>query len=292
MLAWIMAAGAVVCLIYFLIIVVYAGIGTSYVGIWLAAAAFLGMASYFTYRWQRDPEHTILRIPVSMISLCLTGVVIMLVLQILIFGSIPRSAARELDYVIVLGAKTHSDGSLSKTLKYRLDKASDYVLQNPNTVLILSGGQGRRECEPEAETMQKYLLDKGVPELQMLLEIQSSSTVENIAYSRVLISDMRAKEREKLDEQHQKQKGVRELPEHLKHLERYHEDVGEGGLERPVRVGILTSNFHLFRAMQIAKKQNMYHISGIASKSDPVLLVHMAVRDALAVLKDRLAGNL
>ena len=58
------------------------------------------------------------------------------------------------------------------------------------------------------------------------------------------------------------------------------------------RTGILTSNFHLLRARLIASKQGLSQVSGIAAESDRVLFVHFCLRESLAILKDRLMGNL
>ncbi len=283
MLTWILAAGAVVCLSYLVLIVLYSGIGTASAWIWLLFAAMLGMASWSVYRFEKHPEQAILRIPVTLVTLCGAGMIIILVLQIMIFGRIPVVAEPFLDYVIVLGAQVKPDGP-SKTLRLRLDKAAEYALQNPDTVMVLSGGQGSNEPQTEAEAMKAYLLEKGVPENQLILEQQSASTVENMAYSLGLIQQQRTKELET------------ELAQHYARLgpgaAAARESGQAQGMARPMRIGILTSNFHLYRAVKIAEKQGISDARGIAAGTDPVLLVHFAIRDALAILKDRLAGNL
>lgn len=249
MLAWVLAAGAAICLVYFIIIVFYAGIGTSFAAIWLIFAGGLGLASLSLKLYEREPERIALWIPVSLVTLCTSGLVILLLLQILMFGRIPVVAESGLDYVIVLGAQVRADGP-SRTLRLRLDKAAEYALQNPETTLILSGGQGGREPETEAQAMERYLVEKGVPKERLLLENRSESTLENLAYSRLLIE------------------------------------------KQPAKVGILTSNFHLYRARKIAEKQGMTEVRAIASESDRILFFHFCFRDALAILKDRIAGNL
>lgn len=62
--------------------------------------------------------------------------------------------------------------------------------------------------------------------------------------------------------------------------------------KRPVQVGILTSNFHIFRARMIAEKWGIPKVYGIPSKSDPILFPHLCVRECLAIIKDRLMGNM
>lgn len=259
MLVWILAAGAVICLAYYVMITVYAGLGTAFAAVWLFLGGFLGAAAVGVRYYQRYPERIQLWIPVSLVTLCASGVVILLTIQILIFGRIPSTAEPNLDYVIVLGAHVKPEGP-STTLKLRLDKAAEYALENPGTVLILSGAQGSNEPSTEAAAMKAYLTNQGVPENQMLLEEQSYSTVENIAYSKILIE---------------------------KDRQQKHMDTKKGA-----RVAVLTSNFHLYRAKMIARKQELTDIRGIAAESDKVLFVHFCLRDSLAILKDRLMGNL
>ncbi|MFQ8823540.1 MAG: YdcF family protein [[Ruminococcus] lactaris] len=53
---------------------------------------------------------------------------------------------------------------MSNSLKKRLDKALEYAENNPNTVLVLSGGKGEGEDISEAEAMYDYLQYNGIPE--------------------------------------------------------------------------------------------------------------------------------
>ncbi|MBQ9156314.1 MAG: YdcF family protein [Eubacterium sp.] len=57
-------------------------------------------------------------------------------------------------------------------------------------------------------------------------------------------------------------------------------------------IGIVTNNFHLFRAIHLAKGVGIRHISGIAAGSNPRFLPNNMLREFLAVCKDGLAGNL
>lgn len=284
MLVWILAAGAVICLAYYVLIAVYAGIGTAFAAVWLFLGGFLGAAAVGVRYYQKYPERIQLWIPVSLVTLCASGVVILLIMQILIFGRIPSAAEPNLDYVIVLGAHVKPEG-LSNTLRLRLDKAAEYAVQNPDTVLVLSGAQGSGEPVTEASAMREYLLKQGVPDGQMLLEEQSRSTVENIAYSRILIEQDRENRRA---EEREAEKSRHIVPGAAVLAEKY----GVHPLDRPARIGVLTSNFHLYRARMIAKKQDLADVRGIAAESDKVLFVHFCLRDSLAILKDRLMGNL
>ena len=290
MLIWVFTAAAVLCLVYYGVIVLYAGFGTSFAVLWLLIGGFFGATAAGIHFYQKYPERVPLWLPVSFVTLCASGLMIVLVTQILIFGRIPAAAEPSLDYVIVLGAKVKPDGSLSKTLKLRLDKALEYMKENPETMLVLSGAKGDAEPCSEADAMETYLLGQGADPDHLLKEEQSFSTVENLAYSRVMIE-----KRENLLEQERKAEADRLLraPGEI-------EGVPETGaptnntpvLARQLRVGIITSNFHLCRAAMIAKKQDYGTVYGIASEADKVLLVHFSLRDGIALLKDRLMGNL
>ena len=145
MITWISAVAAVVCLVYYVIIVLYAGFSTSFSWIWLAGAALLAMTGWGSHEYRLHPRKFPLWVPVA-------GSTIFVVVDILVFMGAASSDEQNLDYVIVLGAKVKEEG-ISKSLKARLDKAIEYSQDNPGTVLILSGGQGPDEPVSEAKAM-------------------------------------------------------------------------------------------------------------------------------------------
>lgn len=84
--------------------------------------------------------------------------------------------------VIVLGCGIRGE-RVSVGLAKRLNKAYEYHLQNPEAVIIVSGGQGPQEDIPEALAMKRYLVDKGVPEDKIIMEDKSTSTITNFRNS-------------------------------------------------------------------------------------------------------------
>lgn len=93
-----------------------------------------------------------------------------------------------MDYLIVLGA--HVNGTeLSRALRFRVDRAWEYLRENPSTVSVLSGGRGVNEQISEARAMAEDLRNRGLPESRIILEERSSSTAENLKYSLELIGD-------------------------------------------------------------------------------------------------------
>lgn len=58
------------------------------------------------------------------------------------------------------------------------------------------------------------------------------------------------------------------------------------------RVGIVTNNFHMFRAVHIAKRQGIVHVCGIAAPSGPIYVPNNVLREMMGIVKDFLKGNL
>ncbi len=58
------------------------------------------------------------------------------------------------------------------------------------------------------------------------------------------------------------------------------------------QIGIITNNFHIFRATRIAKRCGYKNVYGIAAKSEPFLQPNNMLREFLGVMKDYLVGNI
>lgn len=57
-------------------------------------------------------------------------------------------------------------------------------------------------------------------------------------------------------------------------------------------VVIITNNFHVFRATRLAKKIGYTNISAKAAKSDNHLIINYMVRESLAMVKEKMLGNI
>ena len=57
------------------------------------------------------------------------------------------------------------------------------------------------------------------------------------------------------------------------------------------RVGIVTNNFHVYRAVRIARKAGLHNACGIAGYSTPWYLPNNLLRECLGLVKDTIAGN-
>lgn len=90
-------------------------------------------------------------------------------------------------YMIVLGAKVKAGGIPSLSLQNRLEEAVKYLNEYSHVKVIVSGGQGADEDRSEASVMLKYLQDQGIDTNRILVEDQSTSTYENLLFSKELL---------------------------------------------------------------------------------------------------------
>ena len=90
--------------------------------------------------------------------------------------------------VIILGCKVNGEVP-SLALMRRIDAAADYLLEHPDVMVIASGGQGPGEWISEAEAIRRRLESRGVDPERILLEDQSTSTYENLSFSKALLEE-------------------------------------------------------------------------------------------------------
>ena len=93
---------------------------------------------------------------------------------------------RRYDAVVVLGAALMKDGTVTPLLANRVKRGIERWHQHPEAKLIMSGGQGSDELQPESHAMRAFALAQGVPEEAILVEDRSATTHENIAFSEAL----------------------------------------------------------------------------------------------------------
>lgn len=256
---WIFNLAALLCMVYYIVILVYSGISTSWSFLWLIAAAMFLFLAFGTEYYIKHAKKIPLWVPVSVVTTLLAGITVFGVIEVLIFTNAAGRDAQGMDYVIVLGTEVRGE-EISDSLKKRLDKVLVYAEKNPDTVFILSGGKGRGEALSEADAMFAYLSYNGLPEDKMIKEGKSTNTKENIEYSKNVIQIVESFRKRSEDEE--------------------------------MKIAVLSSDFHVFRAKQIAKKMGITDIYGIQAETNQVLFIHLCVREALAVFKDKLLGNM
>lgn len=177
---------SILCLIYFVVLLLYNGLTSAFYLMWLLmSAGFLLLGWLVRIRFFQH-----LPLPVK------TGLILFVSVCLLFFlgveGMILKGAftmPKEVqDYIIVLGAHVRSTGP-SRALALRLDRAYEYALKHPDTMIIVSGGQGSNEPCTESSVMKQYLLKKGIAEERILEEGLSTNTRENLIFSSELIPD-------------------------------------------------------------------------------------------------------
>lgn len=171
----------ILCLLYCISIALFMGYGTKFFLIWGGmAVVFGGVSALFAHpKWiARIPRWT--RYTVVICSA--VGLLLFAVVEGMILGQFNAKASPNAEYMIVLGAQWKTSGP-SYVLQKRLDRAVEYLQENPNTIVIVSGGQGTNEPITEADGMKSYLEEKGISTERILTEDKSTNTYENLVFS-------------------------------------------------------------------------------------------------------------
>lgn len=126
----------------------------------------------------------------ALIAALLLGFSLFTVLETMVVrGSFADESDAPVSAVIVLGAGVNGE-TPSLTLRTRIDAAAAYLEEHPDVPVILSGGQGPGEAITEAECMRRALVRRGVDESRLYPEERSTSTQENLRYSRAILEEL------------------------------------------------------------------------------------------------------
>lgn len=147
-------------------------------------------------------------------TLLVLGLLVVGITEALIIKASFGDPREQVQYIVVLGAKVNANGP-SVSLWDRICGAYLYLDEHPQAIAVLSGGQGTDEPITEAECMYRELVDLGIDPRRLRLEDEATSTWENLKFSLDLIEQ-------------------------------------ETGF-RPVKIGVLSSEYHLLRASLFAK---------------------------------------
>ena len=219
--------------------------GTMFFAVWIAMGAgfiLLGALTQISF-WGRLSQTA------RTLLLAAAIAAFLLIAEGFVLSGFSRRAPAGLDYLIVLGAQVREDGP-SAVLRYRLDEAAAYMRDNSSTICIVTGGQGLAEPVAEGISMRDYLVGQGIDASRILVEDKARNTIQNILFSKSLMSSPDAS------------------------------------------CGIVTNNFHVARAMALARKQGLTDIYAIAASSDLLFLPNNMFREVFGLTKDFLAGNL
>ena len=151
---------------------------------------------------------------------------------------------RDFDYVIIHGSGLLRGREVSKLLSDRLDKAIEVYHKDPTPpVMIPSGGKGGDEEISEAEAMENYLLDHGIPKDHIIPEDRSTTTRENLLFSKKIID----------------------------------------GLPGPRYTALVTSNYHVYRALSICRDIGL-ECTGIGAHVAPYYWPSALIREFAAIM--------
>ncbi|MDO4468198.1 MAG: YdcF family protein [Bacillota bacterium] len=163
--------------------------GTYFYVFWFFLGAFfMGIQSFFVFSLYRYLPIWFWKIAVVLL---LIGMSLLIFLLGCIASKYYSKGISNAKYIIVLGAQWKETGP-SKALKYRLDRAKEYLEKNEKTLCIVSGGQGFNEPCSEAEGMAKYLVEHGISMERIIQEDKSTNTLENIRFSMKYLEDISA----------------------------------------------------------------------------------------------------
>lgn len=219
-----------------------AGIGASLVLI--AITAGFGPFSGFVKRLWGSAAGKAALIAVGV--LIAAGLCLVIYLSARMIGAMHREPERG-EVVVVLGCQVKGERP-SRMLKRRLDAALEYLNEEPEALVIVSGGKGPDEQISEAECMRRYLEEQGIAPDRIIMEDKSTSTDENLEFSFKLMDEL--------------------------------------GLGRDIV--LVTDGYHQYRAQLIAKDHGAGKIGALSASTELRFIPTYWVREWFAVLARRL----
>lgn len=212
------------------------------------AFAALLVLMYFLLKSKSATAKVIRR---SIYILLILGFLAAAVTGVFIVSAAHPTQQSDCGYIIVLGAGVRGTVP-SLTLQERIRAAYDYLVANPETIAVLSGGQGPGEEITEAACMYRELTQMGIDGTRLLTEDRSTSTIENLRFAL---------------------------------------DIAESSTGvRPVEIGIVSSEYHIFRAKCFAKDLNLEPVGIPARTSWVTLRINYYLREIVAVWKYLVLG--
>ncbi len=186
-------------------------------------------------------------------ALLVLGAAVFAVFEAPVISNAKTDAAPQSDYLIVLGAGVNGSAP-SLSMVNRLEAALDYLEAYPDAVAIVSGGQGAGEDVTEASAMHDWLVAHGMPESRIVQEDQSTSTRENLENSFAIIRS-------------------------------------RGG-DPAGGVAVVSSEYHLYRAKQMARALGAKPLGVAAETTLPTMRANYFIREAFAAAYMQVFGVL
>ena len=252
---------AMLCAVYGGIVVFILGTGAWFNFIWLIGAGVLLILSFILSHHSRLPK-VLKALLVLIILACCANFGVFLYRDIAFAAEGPAEGAR---WLVVLGAKVNGT-TPSVEFQARIDKAAEYVRDAdfarlraktaalpPLVKVITTGGKGSDEGAAEGDVAARVLLSLGFDQSRIFTESTSTTTLENFQNAKEII-------------------------------------IAQGGTVFD-DVVVVTSNFHLYRAIKLAKACGFTAVTGIGSTGLAVLLPHYYLREYAALIKEAYMGH-
>lgn len=230
---------AVLACIFFFALKGYSTLGLVCLGL-IGLLVFYRAAARLRKKYPK-PVKAVVRIFTAI--LCV-GLVIFGITEAIIVSASRGDADEPADYLLVLGAKVNQNGP-SLALKNRIDAAYDYLTAHPDTIAVLSGGQGSDEPVTEAQCMFDELTAMGIDPGRLWMEGNSTNTWENLKFTLALIEEKTG--------------------------------------AKPEKIALLSSEFHLYRAGLFANRFGLETVGVPATTTLFFLKVNYFIREAAAV---------
>ncbi|REI27569.1 YdcF family protein [Staphylococcus felis] len=165
----------------------------------------------------------------------------------LIYSTPKKHNLKDINIILVLGSGLINN-EVPPLLQHRINVGkSIYDLQNPkDSIFLMSGGQGEDEERPESIAMKEYLVKQGVPAKTIICETKSLNTYENLQFSKKIVNSLGLSSR---------------------------------------KILLSTNNFHILRAVLIAKKLKYKNFQSIGSSTKSYFFTNAFIREFIAILK-------
>ena len=147
-------------------------------------------------------------------------------------------------YLIVLGCGVDDDKP-SLSLQNRINAAYACLSAHPEVTAVVSGGRDENDSLSEAQCMFNELTKMGIPAERIWMEDEATSTRENFAFSLALIEEKTG--------------------------------------ARPETVGVLSSEYHLYRAAMFARDQAVTACGIPAQTTKTSLFINYFLREIVMV---------
>ena len=181
------------------------------------------------------------------IATYLTIVMLSFIINVFLYQFYPKNH-RE-NYLIVLGAGLINGTKISTLLANRINTAIKYAKKVKKKTgnwpkIIMSGGQGPDEELPEAAAMAEYAIKAGIPREIIILENQSTTTLENMTFSKKIIE--------------------------------------KDTKNKPYTCKFFSNNYHIFRAALLAKKAKL-NANGVGAPTRLYYLPNALLREVAGI---------